>query len=44
MNKFLRLVAKIAGLLIIIYIMLTALIYFFVHPDTYKPLIKKSFL
>jgi len=43
MNKFLKLIAKIAGLLIIVYIILTAIVYFFVHPDTYKPLIKKAF-
>jgi len=43
MNKFLKLIAKIAALLIVIYILLTVLIYFFVHPDTYKPLIKKAF-
>lgn len=43
MNKFLKLVAKIVGLLLVVYVILMVLVFFLVHPDTYKPLITKAF-
>ena len=43
MNKFLKLLAKIVGLLIILYILLMVGIHFFLQPNTYKSLITKAF-
>ena len=42
MNKFLKWVAKIVAGLAIIYIALVILVFFFIQPDTYKPIITKA--